>query len=400
MNILQVTLGFLPAVAWGGPVQIVYNNARELMRRGHQVTVYCTNLFDKRHKIQPRTFEDVVDGIRVVYFDTWRIPFWPGTLGPIWCPDLPAQLRRELPSFDVIHLNGYRSLMNLQVVNALNGSQPPLVVQPHGAMPVIVNSFFVKRMYDLLLGKRELARAQAFIALQESEREQIMAHGVPAERIAVIPNGLNPANFNLNVSPGAFRRRHRIPEEKKLILFLGRINRKKGVDMLIEAFARMKDLDAVLVIAGPDDGQLAEVKTLIARHALDNRVILTGLLTGDDVLHAYRDADLFVLPCRTDTFPTTMMEACLMTVPMVVTEGVEIAHLVKGRAAEVVSFDAQLFAEAMKRVLSDAGLREKYRTGCAALAQEVFSVTAAVNRLERLYQAVLARNMDINVMRD
>ncbi|GAB4403105.1 MAG: glycosyltransferase [Anaerolineales bacterium] len=390
MNILHVTLGFLPAVGWGGPVQIVYNNARELIRRGHRVTVYCTNLFDKRHKIQPHTFEDVVDDIRVVYFDTWRIPFWRGTLGPVWCPDLPSQLRRELPSFDIVHLNGYRNPMNLQIVNTLESSRTPLVVQPHGAMPIIVNSFFVKRMYDLLWGKRELARAQAFIALQESEREQILAHGIPPTRIAVIPNGLDSQTRPLNVQPGFFRRRYNIPDATKLILFLGRINRKKGLDLLIEAFARLKNLDAILVIAGPDDGQLTEVKMLIARNNLHRRVILTGLLHGSDVLSAYRDADLFVLPCRTDTFPTTIMEACMMSVPMVVTEGVEIAPLLKNRAAEVVPFDASMFAAAMQQVLSDTDLCEKYRAGCADLMHNVFSLTAAVDRLERLYRGLLA----------
>ena len=392
MNILQVTLGFLPATAWGGPVTIVHNNAKELLRRGHQVTVYCTNLFDKKTKIQSHTFEDVVDGIRVVYFDAWNVPQWPGTLGPIWLPGLKAQLQRELPSFDLVHLNGYRSLMNLQVVHALRGSDIPLVIQPHGAMPVIVNSFLVKRMYDHLLGRRELERAGAFIALQESERDQIRSYGIPSEQIEVIPNGLDPGNYRWDLPAGAFRSRYNIPSDKKLILFLGRINRKKGVDMLIEAFARLQDVDAVLVIAGPDDGQLSKVQSLIEQYRLSDRVILTGLLTGDDVPAAYRDADLFVLPCRADTFPTTIMEACLMGVPMVITEGCEIAHLVKNRVAEVTSFDAGSFSTAMEQVLSDPALHRTYKTNCTSLMQDTFSITATVDHLEALYRKLTMGN--------
>lgn len=390
MNILQVTLGFLPATAWGGPVKIVHNNAKELIRRGHRVTVYCTNLFDKKRKIKPHTFEELVDGIRVVYFDTWRIPQWRGTLGPIWLPGLKTRLKQELSSFDVVHLNGYRSLMNLQVVNALRDSDIPLVIQPHGAMPVIVNSFLVKRVYDRLLGKRELERAQAFIALQENERQQIMSHGVPSERIEVIANGLDPRNYKLDIPSGIFRKRHDIPNDKKLILFLGRINRKKGVDMLVEAFAQLKDVDAVLAIVGPDDGQLSEVQALIARHDLKERVLLTGLLTGGDVLEAYRDADLFVLPCRMDTFPTTIMEACLMGVPMVITESCEIAHLVKDRVAEVTPFDANLFALAMKRVLSDDALYRKYKINCNEMMQDTFSIKATADHLEDLYERLVS----------
>jgi glycosyltransferase involved in cell wall biosynthesis len=389
MNILQVTLGFLPATAWGGPVKIVHNNAKELLRRGHQVTVYCTNLFDKTRKIQPHTFEDIVDGIRVVYFDTWRIPQWPGTLGPIWLPELKSRLQNELQAFDIVHLNGYRNLMNLQVVNAIQDSGIPLVIQPHGAMQIIVNSLFVKRVYDRTLGGRELKRAQAFIALQESEKAQIISYGVPSECIEVIANGLDPKNYDLDFHPGSFRKRYGISPDKKMILFLGRINRKKGVDMLIEAFSQLKDMDAVLVIVGPDDGQLSEVQTLIARYELSERVILTGLLSGNDVLEAYRDAGLFVLPCRTDTFPTTIMESCLIGIPMVVTDRCEIAHLVKDRIGEVAPFDANLFANAMRELLVNEEKQGRYITACSTLMESEFSIQNTVDRLESLYCRIM-----------
>ena len=160
MNILHVTLGFYPAQAWGGPVKIVHQNGRELVRRGHKVTVYCSNLLDKRHAIQHGDFECVIDGIRVVYFNTWHIPWWPGTLGPFWFVDLPAYLRREIADFDVVHLNGYRGSMMLVTARAAREAGIPIVTQPHGTMPIIVNSFRSKRLYDRLLGKVELAEIE------------------------------------------------------------------------------------------------------------------------------------------------------------------------------------------------------------------------------------------------
>lgn len=386
MNILQVTLGFYPAQGWGGPVKVVHQNGRELVRRGHKVTVYCSNLVNKLEKIQPGTFEREMDGIRIVYFDAWNIKQWPGTLGPIWLPDLPAYVKREIRTFDVVHINGYRSPMILPIVSAARKAGIPIVTQPHGAMPIIVNSQTVKRLYDRVFGQAELKDISALIALQESEREQALAHNVPPERIIILPNGIDPIDMEQAPPPGSFRRRLGIAPETPIILFLGRINKKKGADMLVEAFAQMQNRAAHLVIAGPDDGQLAEVQSLIQKYGLEERVSLPGLVTGPEVLAAFRDSDLFVLPCRADTFPVVIMESCLAGTPMVITDRCEIAHLVKDQVSEVVPFEAGLFAQAMDNLLADREKYSQYKANCAQMIANTFSIQAVADQLESIYQ--------------
>jgi glycosyltransferase involved in cell wall biosynthesis len=175
-----------------------------------------------------------------------------------------------------------------------------------------------------------------------------------------------------------------------LILFLGRINRIKGADMLVDAFTLLGNGDARLVIAGPDDGQLREIQAKISRNKIADRVFLPGLLQGEEVRAALTDADLFVLPSRYDAYPTAVMEACQVGIPMVVTDRCEIADLLKDRVAEVVPFDAQAFAEAMKALLFDQDKRNLFKANCQAVSQENFSLKAAVDRLEALYQRVVA----------
>jgi len=246
------------------------------------------------------------------------------------------------------------------------------VMQPHGAMQVIVNTFLVKRLYDRFLGSQELKGVSAVIAAQESERQQAMDLGVPAERIEIIHNGLDLSARAEIPEAGGFRRRFGLSDEKPLILFLGRINKKKGVDMLVEAFHLLEGVDAHLAIVGPDDGQLAEVERLIREYRLGDRVIMPGLLSGVEVMAAHRDADIFVLPCRTDTFPMAIIEACLAETPMVLTDRCEIAHLVQDRVADVVPFDATAFAGAMRR-LSKQELRILRIFGADAGVQRVLT---------------------------
>lgn len=389
LNILMVTLGFYPATAWGGPVKIVHQNSRELVRRGHQVTVYCSNLMDKHRKIAPGTFEREVDGIRVVYFDTWHLPWWPGTLGPIVIPNFRSQVKGDLANFDIVHLNGYRNPMNLQITAAASRASLPLVMQPHGALQVIVNSQGLKHLYDWLLGRRELNHLSALVALQSAERNQALRYGIPSDIIHIIPNGLDLTDRAKIPTQGTFRKRINVSEHQPLILFLGRINRKKGTDMLVEAFSMLHLKDAYLVIAGPDDGQLEEVKQLIQRYQLQDRVILPGLLNEQDAMSAFQDADLFVLPCRTDTFPTTIMEACLAGTPMVITKGCEIADMIDGQVGDVTGFDAAEYSAAIERLLSDRERYQRYKLNCERMMRESFSIESVIDRLEILYQRLL-----------
>ncbi len=390
MRILTVTLGFYPALSWGGPVKIVYQNSRELIRRGHHVTIYCSNLMNKKQKIRPGTFEGSVEGIRIVYFNTWNLPWWPGTLGPFWLPDLPAYLKREVGGYDVVHLVGYRSSMTLLSAMAARKAGIPIITQPQGTLPVIANMFLPKRMYDRLLGRMELKGVSALIALQQSERRQALSRGIPSERVEMIPNGIDPGEIEGLPEPGTFRRRYGLASDRPLILFLGRINRIKGTDMLVRAFAKLTTPGIQLAIVGPDDGQLAEVRRLIHEFALSDRVVLPGLISDADKLAAFRDADLFVLPSRSDAYPTTVMESCLAGKPMVVSDRCEMADIVRDRVADVVPFDADAFAGAMQRLLTDEERYERYKSNCAQLLSDTFSISAVVDRLETTYQRVVA----------
>ncbi|HSL42298.1 MAG TPA: glycosyltransferase [Anaerolineales bacterium] len=395
MHILFVTLGFYPALAWGGPVKVVYQNSKELIRRGHQVTVYCTNLLNKKEKMSSKTFETDYEGIHVVYFNTWNIASWPGTLGPFWLPDLGAYLEKHIHDFDVIHLMGYRSPIIPLIASKARKAHVPIVTHPQGALPVMVSSFFLKRLYDQVLGKRELQGISSLIALQEIEKQHAIMRGVPPEKIEIIPNGIDVSAHCRVSKPGDFRRAFRLSPDGPLILFLGRVNKIKGVDLLIKSFAQLRDLNTQLAIVGPDDGQMTEIRDLIKELDLEKDVFLTGLVSDEMKSAAYQDADLYVLPSRSDAYPTTVMEACLAEKPMVVTEGCQMAKLIKDRIADVEPFDIDAFASGMRKLLTDRSLYRKYRDNCKDMMKDTFSIEAVVDRLELLYQRVVSEKRSV-----
>jgi glycosyltransferase involved in cell wall biosynthesis len=393
MNLLHVTLGYLPAVSWGGPVKIVHQNARELGRRGHQVTVVSSNLLSKQERLAPGTVTRTVETLPVVYLHTYLLPQWPGTTGPTFlAPGALARLWREVGNADLVHVHGTRNMVSLAASVFALWRRKPLVLQPHGTLQHIVASIRFKQLYDFLLLRRLVRRAAAVVASTRSEREQVLAAGGTSGRTYVIPNGRDSRDFARDQYAGRFREKFNIAAERQIVLFLGRVNRKKGTDLLIEAYARLAPSPrrrALLVIAGPDDGQMAEVRALVAQHNLEDEVLITGLLEGDDVTAAFVDADLFVLPCRTDTFPMALLEACEAGTPIVLTDTCEVADLFDDVAATVVPVDPGAIAGAITSLLQDNTLRARYRLGGQALLRHQLSVTAVVDRLEALYREVL-----------
>jgi glycosyltransferase involved in cell wall biosynthesis len=160
--------------------------------------------------------------------------------------------------------------------------------------------------------------------------------------------------------------------------------------MLVKAFAQLGNPSAQLAIVGPDDGQRAEVQNLIQQFGLSDRAVITGLVSDSDKVAAFQDADLFVLPSRYDAFPTTIMEACLAGTPMVITDRCASASLVQDRVADVVPFDADAFAAAMERLLTDHERHERYRRNSQSVIADTFSIEAVVDRLETVYERVVA----------
>jgi glycosyltransferase involved in cell wall biosynthesis len=393
MKVLFVTIGFLPAVAWGGPVKIVYQNALELQRRGHKIAVCASNLLDKKTRIAPGSFERNIDGIRVIYLNTYRFKRWPGTLGPTFlAPEALRRLWNEVSRAEVVHVNGTRNIIAMMVIVFASWQRKPIVMQPHGTLPPIVNSIRFKQLFDGLFLKRLVDNVNCFIAGQKAEEQQIIKAGGKPNWIRIVANGLDTSNYANTTYRNKFRHRFGIPPTCQVILFLARINRKKGTDLLVEAFARLPEgtrRQTRLVIAGPDDGQLAEVQALVERYRLGEQVIFTGLLSGEMVSAAHADADLFVLPCRVDTFPMAILEACQAGTPMVVTETCEIADMLDRQVATIVPVDPARIATAMAELLQDAGLRQRYRQGAQQLMRTVFSIEAVGEQLEAVYMRAI-----------
>lgn len=375
MRILQVIPFFSPK--FGGTVHSVLLLAQELAARGHEVAIVTSALeFDPG-------FARSVEGptVEIVPFP---VAAHAGLF--IYTPSMKGWLDRNIGGYDIVHLHNFRSYQNTLATRAASAKGLPVILQAHGSVLPFFEKRTLKRLYDLAWGDGVLANAQAAIALCGAEAEQYRAMGVPGERIEVIPNGIDLAQFSDLPPRGTFRSRYGIPDDTTVVLFLGRIHRIKGVDLLIDAYVQLvrENPGITLVIAGPDDDTVPSLQRQIRDSGTATEPLFTGPLYGREKLAAYVDADLYVLPSRYETFPYTVLEAWACGTPVVVTDGCLIADTV-GRAGRVAACSPAGLKNAIADLVDSPDLRRELGEAGRALVRAEFSSSSVLDRVEGLY---------------
>ncbi len=308
-----------------------------------------------------------------------------------WNPALPRYLRARLQNFEVIHIFGLYDFLGPRTASAARKLKIPYVVEPIGMYVPIVRNLVLKRAYHRLLGTEMLRNAAAIIATAEQEKSELIAGGIPDEKIVLRRNGVAaPASFP---ERGLFRKSLGVPSDAKLILFLGRLSQKKSPDLLLQAFAQLSAScpAAHLAFVGPDEsGMLARLQQMSQQLNVAQRVHFSGPLSGDPKWSAYRDADLFVLPSQNENFGNTAAESVAAGTPVIVTDQCGIAPLLDGVAGIAVQHSSSSLAQTMSHLLNDSALYSQLKNGCATAVQRL-DWGLPIREMDSLYRKLASR---------
>jgi glycosyltransferase involved in cell wall biosynthesis len=396
MRILNVTQTYFPFLQFGGPPVKVRSLSQQLVRLGHRVTVLTAD-WGWPSRVSAAAMQSSAErssfgwrleetGIEAIYLRS-RLRY----RALSWNPGVTRFCRARLWNFDVVHIFGLYDFLGPAIAAACRRDGIPYVVEPIGMFVPIVRNFLLKRMYHLTLGQRMLRGSCKIIATSPQEVAEIASSGLPAEKIVVRRNGVEIPE---TLPPrGKFRAARGIPENAKVILYLGRLSEKKSPGVLLQAFASLgeteRDAELHLVFAGPDEGGM---KTKLLQMAGDlgvrSRVQILGPVFGEQKWSAYRDADLFVLPSQNENFGNTAGEAMAAGTPVVVTNKCGIAPLLADVAGLVVEHDATAMKLALARVLCEPGLHGKLSEGCKTVAARL-DWDEPAREMERLYENLL-----------
>jgi glycosyltransferase involved in cell wall biosynthesis len=392
MNLLHLIPYYAPAWTYGGAVRAVTDLTRALAQAGHQVTVLTTDTLSPSERI--RVHCETIDGVNVI-----RVRNLSNRLRGRLNLSTPLHIRRitcrliQEQAVDLIHCHEVRTVENLLIAPSANRLGVPVVVSPHGTLPVDTGRPVVKRTWDRLFARRLLPCFDQIVALTQGEAADVRfiwaAHHVPlpGDRISIVPNGVHLQDFD-HLPPGEpFRERWNLGSGP-VVFYLGRLQERKGLQFLIPAFAEAaRDTpDARLLIVGPDEGMLAALQAQTGTCGIADRVVFTGLLAGDDRLAAFAAADLFVLPAIGEGFSMAALEAMACRLPVVLTPGCHFPDAAEAGAGLVVERDIDSLTGALRILLTDAERRARMGRLARDLVESRFTWPRVVAEMEEVYQ--------------
>ena len=383
MRILHVIPSYLPAVRYGGPIFATHSLCKALAVRGHEVQVFTTNMDGPGNSPVPIGLPVNLEGVKVRYF------FCPSLRRLYWAPALGRALKSEIGNFDAIHLHSVFLWPTWAAARAARKAGVPYVLSPRGMLVrglIGRRSWLAKSAWIQMVERWNVEQAAAVHLTSQLEAAELQRFGWRLPRLAVIPNGVDePSPCDGKIATDVVA----ITAKQPLVLFLGRLSWKKGLDRLLRAFACTRA--GKLAIVGTDDEGLASrLVNLAGDLGIANRVcVLPRTIIGSEKERLFAAARVFVLTSYSENFGNTVLEAMRRRVPVVVTPEVGAADIVRESGGGVVAAgDPIPLGAAICRLTSDPDLARSMGEAGQRHAMAHYSWTGVAVQMEDLYESL------------
>lgn len=385
MRILHVVPSYLPASRYGGPIVSVHALCRSLAAQGYEVHVFTTSVDGPADSPVPLGVPVEMDGVKVWYFP---VPFLRRLY---YAPDMRLELRKQASTFDVIHTHSVFLWPTWAAARAARAASVPYVLAPRGMLVrelVQRRSSLAKTAWIALIEKTNIERATAIHITSQEEGRSLKDFGFLLPPVREVPNGIDAVEIAAQGSalPDAVARV--LDGDRPVVLYLGRINWKKGIERLIRAAPLVPE--AVLLLIGNDEENCLPDLLKIANEAgVRDRVVVGGPVYGPARYEIYRKAAVFVLPSRSENFGNVILEAIACGCPVVTTRATGAAAVVEEVGGGMVvedGDDTAALGAAIHRLLGQP------RSKCENAARKIratYSWESIAKRMLEVYREVV-----------
>ena len=316
--------------------------------------------------------------------------FWPG-----YSKALAKVLWNKIGggTFDLVHVHEPWHYPGFIAFRAARKWGIPYVLSPHGefAEYCLRHKAFKKRIYMGMIQGHILKFADSLHALTKEEMADISKLGYNSSCF-VVPNGIDSSQFEKLPDISEFMAAYPDLSGKCVILFMGRLHSKKGLDVLVRSYVSLshKLKDVALLVVGPDeDGTRKREESILKMSPALCRVVFTGMLTGKDKLAALACADLFVLPSYAEGFSMAVLEALAAGLPVVISKHCNFPEVSEHDAGFVVELNDTAVTEAIDTLLSDDQLRSRMGRNGQDLVRKKYTWTGVAASMAGFYRKLI-----------
>lgn len=372
------------AYTWaiGGPARIIYDHTTEVISRGHEVDILSP--MTPGEKMYPAP-----EGARLI--PCARTTPW-SNIYREFSMEMYQYLKNHIHEYDVVHMHGIWHFGSLAPFLIPNNAIKVITI--HGLLDkwAIAHSKWKKQLVTALYQKRLLGKADLIQINNTDEEEDVIRYlGYRPKNMVIVPNGMKLSDYVNLPAKGTFRAKHGIGANQKLILFMGRLNIKKGLDLLLPAFRKVHEQlpKAILILAGPDDGYQPETENFIRDNNLGTRIKLVGMLTDTDKREALADADMFILPSYSEGFSIAVLEAMTSKVPALVSDRVGFGDYIRRYdAAYLTPLNPDGVADGLLKILQDENYAKDIANRAYDMVTENFDIKVVANQLLEEYKKI------------
>lgn len=389
MKVLHVIPAYEPAWQAGGVVRAVSQLCRGLSDAGVDVTVYTTNTSGNGWLDIPTDRPVMVGGVEVFYFHT-SLP-----KAFRYSRALGQMCEKTMGDFEIVHIASFWNYPGIPAASAAREQKIPYVISTHGTLVpyALQRSRLKKWLYTKIVERRNLRHAAAVHYTTEFEREATDHFGLTCPSF-VVPNGLDFSEFERLPAPDVARDRLDLSKEDTVLTFLGRLDRSKGLEILLKAFARVaQDFSrCLLLLAGHDDGCESNLRKLTRDLDLGDRVRFLGFV-GDEMranLLTSTDLSLSLSLSRSENFCYSAVEAMAAGSPVMLSEHVGISPDVEADAAGIiVPAQVDIVARELAELLSCPALLKDMGRVARDSAYERYDIGKVARRMIAAYTDIL-----------
>tara|TARA_B100001250_G_scaffold411059_1_gene438832 strand:- start:10818 stop:11987 length:1170 start_codon:yes stop_codon:yes gene_type:complete len=386
MKIIFSALGFGTGDNFGGSTILSGSNAIELARKGHEVVFLCTNRIDKKNKLFNGYYEKIIEGVRVIYLNTFTIPFWYGDLGPHYVV-FPKNIKTLIKNCDIIHCNEFRSFLSIYCTYLANKFNKPVIMNPHGTFSLHNERSNIKTLYNFLFKKIFKLKYSAFFASSIKEKEIYVNSGINTDSIYIIPNAIS--EFDFNKCDKNFVKKL-IKNDNPYILSIGRVAPLKGFGLVVSA---LKDIphNYNYIIIGPNQQNYAkDLIKLAEQEGVQNRLFIIGEINDKkDLYSSILGSEIFVHPSLAEAFGMVILEAAITKTPIVINNLCNIAPEFPKDTILTVNSYPKDFSLAINKLLNSKKLGDLMSENTFEFVKKNYYYSQVINKLELTYKSII-----------